>query len=462
MIALDTDTLRSLLFAAIVGRTNVTDLSAGGEAADFLESWVQLCDAIADGIWEVRDAALLNGATGDDLTVLCRDRGVERDLGARAMGGAVHFGRSTTTSLPELTIPAGTPVLRLADRFRYVTVEDATLAAEALWSGTVALVATQKGTAGNCGAGEISALGSGVPGVTLVANTTAITTGTDAESDESLRDRTRRHLRALGRAVASSLLEAAFSATTDDQRKVRFASLSTIDEATPGIGTLWIDDGTGDCETSADYAVSDPEVLLPEACGGETVLYLKGRPVKAPPAIEVADEPVPYTLQKPYGRVILGTAMTAGQRAVAGQYSAYTGLVAAVQTAIDGLVSSPQTNPGVVAYGVILSVRGARRVGTNRGDNYLPIAANLIFAEGVDSTAGLAEAETVLLTAINSLPIHGNGVNGSLAYNYVVKVLMGVTGVVDVQNLLIDGVANGKTATEGCVIRSIAAALDLS
>jgi hypothetical protein len=462
MIQFDVAVLRELLLAEIVARTNVTDIRPGSEAADFLEAWVQATDGVADAVWEVRDAGLLDGNSGEDLRALARSRGVEYTRGLRAVGGQQTFGRTASDDMPEVAIPVGTPVYRRADGVRYVTATAATLAADATWSTPVDVVAVQTGTNGNCVAGAIDTLGATVPGVTLTRNAATITNGVDDESDESLRARVRTYQRGLGRAVPPAVITAALRATDSVGRQARFAELSLVDEATPGIGTLWIDDGTGNCETFA--SIDAGEVLLAEAAGGETVLYLANRPVRTAPQILVNAAGVPYVLQKPYGRVILDTALASTDAVVAGAYTAYTGLVAAVQAAIDGLFNAPLTNPGYVAYGVILSVRGAQKVATSRGDSYLPVSGNLIVAEDADAATVLSEAKIALLTAINARPIC-NGANqsiASLSYAQAIGILLGVAGVVDVQDLKIDGVAAGKTATVGRVLRSIDDAIDLS
>jgi hypothetical protein len=457
MILFDTDAIRRRLFAEIVSRTRVTDFRAGGQAVQFLESWVQRFDEVSDAIWALRDAAMIGSARGDDLDAILADAlpdGMLRSTGARGTGGGVEFGRPSSDAMPEIVIAAGFPVLRAGDRTRYVTTADATIAVDAEWSAPVAVIADRTGTSGNCGVGDIVTLGASKQGVTKCRNTISITNGADSEDDDAARDRLRRSIRAVGKAVPSALVQAALAASDPTYGTVRFASLEPVDEALPGIARLWIDNGNGDCEVSV--AVGAGEVLVPEAVGGEQYCYLAGRPVKTVPQILVDDAGVPYTIVKPWGQVKLATALAAGEVCTAGAYSSYGGLVAAVQRAIDGEIGNSNDYPGVAAHGVIVYVGAASRVSTTHGDGLCPISANVVRKPGAPATLD-ADLRTAMVAFTNNRDIGEHLYPAS-----VVNICMSNPWVLNVTDVLIDQSSGAKYCGPNNVIRTIDSLIDFS
>ncbi|TWA98112.1 baseplate J/gp47 family protein [Gluconacetobacter diazotrophicus] len=121
----------------------------------------------------------INPATMTDVSLdaFAKIRGIYRN-NATAASGTIVFAGTTGTTIPE-----GTQLIR-ADGFIYETTASGNV------GDTIALVASQTGSAGNAVAGTTLIVSPAIAGITgTQALTNAITSGTDAESDESLRGR---------------------------------------------------------------------------------------------------------------------------------------------------------------------------------------------------------------------------------------------------------------------------------
>lgn len=153
-------------------------------------------------------ANFLDGAFGNDLTELARDRGVERDPGDYAVGLAT-FSRPTAAAGGG-TIPAGTRIATEQDStgafITYTTDADIVFGGAQL-TGSVTFSATKIGKAGNV---EIAAvnriLDTPFDRTFTVSNDTDRTAGGDeAESDEDLRDRVRTWYQTLVRGTIDAI-----------------------------------------------------------------------------------------------------------------------------------------------------------------------------------------------------------------------------------------------------------------
>lgn len=142
-------------------------------------------------------ATFLDGAFGDDLTSLCHDRGVDRNLGAESVG-QVTFTRATDTA-GSGTIPAGTQIATTPDSTGafviFTTDIDCVFGATDLTK-TVDCSCTVIDVVGNVAAGTINR----ITQITLlwdttltVINSVLFAGGAPSESDDDLRNRTRNY-----------------------------------------------------------------------------------------------------------------------------------------------------------------------------------------------------------------------------------------------------------------------------
>lgn len=133
--------------------------------------------------------AFVSTAVGSALDALGLDRGVSR-TGASNASGTLIFTRADTSGV--LSLPAGVIVstvnLDPTTNVNFSTLSPATFNA-GVASVSVSAVCSTAGSLGNIGAGTISNIVSVAPGVTAVTNPTAMTGGTDSESDASFRVR---------------------------------------------------------------------------------------------------------------------------------------------------------------------------------------------------------------------------------------------------------------------------------
>jgi uncharacterized phage protein gp47/JayE len=139
-------------------------------------------------------AVFLDGAEGEDLTSVCRDRGVEREPGFEAIG-YVTLTRPTA-AVGAGTIPAGTRVASDPDDTgafsEYTLDNDAVFGGAELSKSNVAATCTKVGKAGNVAENAITRFIDSVFDPTIVpTNAERFAGGVEQESDEELRDRTR-------------------------------------------------------------------------------------------------------------------------------------------------------------------------------------------------------------------------------------------------------------------------------
>lgn len=138
-------------------------------------------------IWDLLEDLYYNGyidfATGNSLDHLVALLGIRRKVATPA-GGAVLFSRPAPG--PILTIPAGTRVATQDLSLVYQTTQTADLTDLSV---SVPVIAVDPGAAGNVAPATVTRLVDPLSGITTVSNPEAITGGTDAEPDETLRHR---------------------------------------------------------------------------------------------------------------------------------------------------------------------------------------------------------------------------------------------------------------------------------
>ena len=123
-------------------------------------------------------SAFAETASGDYLTLIAADHGVERKEATAAVGNVLVKGTGT--------IPVGT-LFQTEAGVTFTTTTTTTTAVKN--EATIPVKCTEAGTVGNVAANTITVIPMSIPGITSVNNPEAMADGFDAESDEDLYDR---------------------------------------------------------------------------------------------------------------------------------------------------------------------------------------------------------------------------------------------------------------------------------
>lgn len=224
-----------------------------GDISDFI---VAMAAAMADKnshhIAEGILATFLDTAVGDDLTTLVNDHwGLERQ-NAVAATVTLSFTR-TLGGLPAGNIPAGFTVATAEDangeRQEFTT--DAILSWALAESGTKTIGATASvaGRDGNVGAAEITVfVDSPFDSNFSVTNASAAAGGTEAETDDALRERARAFPSTLRRGTAEALAYGAKSVAG-------VAVATVVEDDDTGLVTIYIADSSGGSSSQLEAAV---------------------------------------------------------------------------------------------------------------------------------------------------------------------------------------------------------------
>lgn len=154
--------------------------------------------------------------------------------------GTVVFSRSSALSASTV-ISKGTVVS--GGGLTFTTTEAGTIAADAIESDAIEVIANESGKSGNVAAGVISAIDSVVPAdVVSVTNKNALTGGTDEETDAQFQERFKYYLNGLSGTNSYAIISAALSVNA-----VR--SVSTQNHKPPLKDifnmSIYVDDGSG-------------------------------------------------------------------------------------------------------------------------------------------------------------------------------------------------------------------------
>jgi uncharacterized phage protein gp47/JayE len=247
-----TDIVRGMVAAVQAGSTQLLNLTVGSVLRAILEANAGVC------LWlqglAAYDLTLSRFATstGADADSWAADFGFSR-LPAVAATGEVTFTRFTTTT--QSVVPFGA-VLQTGDGTQIFTVNvdptngaySAPLGGYVIGIGTptltVEVTAQNAGSDGNVLANTITSMGQGISGVDTVTNSSAFTTGIDAETDAAFRARFVVYIASLSKAT----LEAVEAAIIDVQQGLQYTVTENFDyDGTydPGYFYVVINDGSG-------------------------------------------------------------------------------------------------------------------------------------------------------------------------------------------------------------------------
>lgn len=433
------------MIAQLVARTELTDIRETDPGVQALGAVAPEIEAAHREAWRARDSGTVEGAQDefvDELLGEVLPEGIGREQGSFAVGGAVVFTRPAGGGA--LVVQAGATVLRSKDGFVYRSMTASTFGAGALESSPVSVVASVKGSAGNCVEGEINRIGGNIPGVTGCRNTASISNGTDRQSDEQAKDMMRRALKGFAPATPAGILKAVLAIEDPTYGRVRFASWAPRNPVSPNQRTLYIDDGMG---TSGPTVQVVDEVMLATSGGGELYLYTRHWPLQSAPTVlkDEADANLSVRWIYPSGQAFLsGGALAAGKTVTCPSYFYYTGLVGVAQRVVSGVASDYANFPGNDGAGDVISVRPARLM-TN---TYSTIEFDTTYATNVDPAVVGAAIRRRVAQMVNS-----RGIGVKLDIASIIATARVVPGVVNIQNVRINGVAYDANCLEDAVIR---------
>lgn len=221
----------------------------GVRVGDITEMLIAASAAMADrtiGWFAERIAAtFLDGAQGDDLTQLCADHWAVQRRAATKSLGTVTFTRASADATAQ-TFAIGTVVATQRDSqgndIQFVTTQAASWAISTNGARTVNTEAVVAGTSGNLSAiNLVSRIISSPPagGTYTITSSTLPAGGSEEESDEELRDRTRLYPSTLRRGTLGALEYGAKSVAT-----IAVAKASAVQDTT-GLVTVFVSDASG-------------------------------------------------------------------------------------------------------------------------------------------------------------------------------------------------------------------------
>jgi uncharacterized phage protein gp47/JayE len=232
--------------------TTLVDVSVGSVVRAIFEANASVVLWLQWLIMQVLQTTRASTSVGGDLDSWMADFGLSR-LPAVASTGIVTLSRFA----PNLaaTVPVGSLVKTADGLLSFAITEDDTLS---IWqsasstyvipggvvSTNLPVVCTTNGSIGNVFANTISVIAASLPGVDQVNNANPLSNGTDAETDQSFRNRFQGYLASLSRAT----LGAVQNAVAGVQQGLDVAiEQNTGPGGEPQIGALLVivDDGTG-------------------------------------------------------------------------------------------------------------------------------------------------------------------------------------------------------------------------
>lgn len=449
--------IRESFIAEVAAACGVTDFAVGGRFVQLAGADARSLFRAQDAVLEIRNEMLLGSATQDaSVEALAADvlpDGKEREAGKRSQGGAIVFSRPAGVG-PAIDIPEGTPVFRSRDKFRYLTIEPAALALNTANSNAVSCVAESEGDLGNCATNDIDSLGTPIDGVTRVANTAPIQNGVNRESIPDLKDRLRRHTRAMGLGPVAAMIQTALEHQSETYGSVRFAAMGEA-EATDrgGYIPLYIDDGAG---SAGPVTLSQGVLLLAAAAGTERILYSPLRPLVprglGQLAYQVLVDSVPVSdvaVVEPWGQIRFDSPVAEGSVVELVNFGYYGGLVAELQRVIDVNLNDLVNAPGKRSAGCIVQVLPASVV-------TVTVSAVVIIKTGFDSSTWLPTLVDKVVAAVNV-----TGIGRPIYRARIYDVLMSEAAVENVLDLTINGAAKDLYVAQSAVARTTAAGVSL-
>ncbi|AQU86388.1 hypothetical protein B0W47_01750 [Komagataeibacter nataicola] len=250
-------TLGNMVASAQGACPSLLDLNIGSPGRAMLEAVAGL------GLWfqfialQILSRTRLATSIGTDADSFVQDFGLTR-LPGTAATGTVTF-TSFSPASQSATVAVGATV-RTASSLVFSVVQDETNPAWSTSAGayvrpagtasiTVPVQCATTGATGNVAAGAICLLGTAISGIDTVTNTTALTNGSDGETDAALRTRFVSYINSRSKATVSAIE----NAVTDVSADLIYQVLENVDTSgafLPGNVVVFVDDGSGDVSDS--------------------------------------------------------------------------------------------------------------------------------------------------------------------------------------------------------------------
>lgn len=384
----------------VVTQSALTDLSEGS-------ALLTLLGAVAEGIESaefrtkgVRDSYDLDNAVGLDLDERVADlpgEGLTRLGRTPASGSVITFTRGTPGA--PYVVPAGSLIGRSdSGDLIYATVAAANFGAPDSEVTGVRIICLTAGEAGNCPAGTMDRLINVPDDITAIAQTAAISGGTERESDDQLRSRARLYLSGLARCQTAALRSAALNFVDSNLVRVTHAHVFE-DVEQPAYSELVVDDGSGfggyvvnglpvtgtiplNGTSTLFHQFPAAEPITKILVNGSTLLEYPN-PDTNPTWVSVPERGV---IQLKDGQTDISPSDTWEIGGATTPYNVYVGFIAELQALIEGHGSSPTLNAGYRAAGTRVRVVPPSAYPVN-------VTVNLILADGVLVTDIVARAE---------------------------------------------------------------------
>lgn len=255
-------TLGNMVASAQGACPALLDLNVGSPGRAMLEAVAGL------GLWfqfialQILSLTRLATSIGTDADSFVQDFGLTR-LPGTAATGTVTF-TSFSPASQSATVAVGATV-RTASSLVFSVVQDETNPAWSTSAGayvrpagtasiTVPVECASTGATGNVAAGAICLLGTAIAGIDTVTNASALTNGSDGETDAALRTRFVSYINSRSKATVSAIE----NAVTDVSADLIYQVLENVDTSgafLPGNVVVFVDDGSGDVADSVIDAV---------------------------------------------------------------------------------------------------------------------------------------------------------------------------------------------------------------
>lgn len=408
----------------VVARTALTDLEPGGNLHTLIAGVARELDDISFQTVNLQTIWDIDTATGEDLDARALDfppDGLERQGEVKA-NGSVVFSRSGTTGA--VAIPAGS-IVRVPNGPEYATTAAGSILAGFTDSASIGILALEAGTAGNVDPGTVTQLDA-IAGVETVNNAAEISGGQNEETDAEFRVRLKAYLRSLPRGTPDALKFAVLDTFLEDFGRIVTAEVVELEGVDLGKVYIYVDDGAGTVELTADN-YGAPETVVAVAIGGEERVFLDNKPVKTGTLLIVRKnaavlvEGVDFTLNRATGQITLTVALVPADT-VDAEYTWYEGLIEEAQKIIDGDPADRENYPGYRAAGTQVFV-------------IAPVVLQQIVEGAITfEDEFLGEAEDVLTSVRNAINRYINGlpINGDVILSELIAAAQSVPGVFDV------------------------------
>ena len=364
------------LAARVIARSELNDLNEGSVVLHILAALAEELSLGEISIERIRDAFSFKGARGtylDERVAELPPPGMARMGAGSSSGTCMSVSRQEDAGggyAAAFTMAAGATFRRSDDSSQaYRTITPYTFGIGIGTLTTVWVVAVTPGKAGNCSIGTIATVESAEDEIIACTNHSPLTNGVDTETDQQLLIRVMKYLSSLARSQPAALEYAALAYQTPDGNRARFVHLRE-DPSIAGYSEMIIDDGSGLAGTDREGATATGTVPV----SGSYLLWHEAPAVKGIERIvekDAADNvvavygPSSFTsipergiVYFPTGVLTPGNTWEIGDQNGAGeQYRVYTGIIAGLQTAVEGSTSSPATRPGWRAAGTRVRVR---------------------------------------------------------------------------------------------------------